>query len=251
MRIVRFRTKQGSSYGIVEIDQTVFSVEGTIEDGFLKKDEIGVLEEFNLLPPVNPSKIVAIGRNYKAHADEFDWPIPDEPLIFLKPPSSLLPHRGTIEMPNQSKRIEHEAELAVIIGKKTRNIAPQDCDRVVLGYTCANDVTARDLQQTDIVWTRSKGFDTFAPLGPFIETSFNPIDKNIRCRVNGKLRQDGNTSAMLFDVPTLISFISEIMTLEIGDVVMTGTPSGVGPLDKGDQVEVSIEGLGSLMNAVS
>jgi 2-keto-4-pentenoate hydratase/2-oxohepta-3-ene-1,7-dioic acid hydratase in catechol pathway len=200
--------------------------------------------------PVAPSKIVCIGRNYAAHAKEMGTDVPAEPLLFLKPPSALLEPGGTVLCPPESAKVEHEAELAVVIGKRAKNVAKADALSFVFGYACACDVTARDIQRKDVQFTRGKGFDTFCPIGPFIETELDPSHVAIQCRVNGQTRQDGNTADMIFDVPTLIAYVSRMMTLEPGDVILTGTPEGVGPLVAGDSLEVAIEGLGVLSLAV-
>ena len=203
------------------------------------------------MAPILPSKIVAVGRNYRAHAAEMGKPVPEEPLLFLKATTSLLAPEFTIRMPRESERVDYEAELAVIIGKTARRISKDDALSHVLGYACFNDVTARDIQQREVQFTRAKSFDTFAPLGPFIETEFDGRDVPVRCRVNGEVRQDGRTSDMVFDIPTLISYISACMTLLPGDVIATGTPAGVGKLAAGEVVEVEIEGLGILRNPVA
>lgn len=209
------------------------------------------LGEVRLLTPATPSKIVAIGRNYVAHAKELGNEVPKEPLLFLKPPSALLDPEGIIRLPPESQRVEHEAELAVVIGKRARRVSREDALNYALGYTCANDVTARDLQRRDVQFTRGKGFDTFCPLGPCLDTEVHHIPRRITCRVNGELRQNGITTDMVFGVAELLSYISQIMTLEPGDVILTGTPEGVGPLRSGDQVEIEIEGIGRLQNRVS
>ena len=188
-----------------------------------------------------PSKIVGIGRNYADHAKELGNEPPPEPIIFLKPPSALLPPHGTIVRPPQSQRVDYEGELAIVVGEHG----------AVLGYTCANDVTARDLQKKDVQFTRAKSFDTFCPLGPCIETEVGPNDLRITTRLNGAVRQDGRTSMMVFDCAFIVAFISSAMTLLPGDVILTGTPAGVGPLAAGDVVEVSIEGIGVLRNVVA
>jgi 2-keto-4-pentenoate hydratase/2-oxohepta-3-ene-1,7-dioic acid hydratase in catechol pathway len=202
--------------------------------------------EVDLLCPVVPSKIVCVGRNYAAHARELGHDIPSEPLLFLKPPSALLGHGGTVVLPPESSRVEHEAELVVVVGRRAKNLTRDEALSYVLGYTCACDVTARDLQRRDVQFTRAKGFDTFCPIGPWIETQLDASATRIRCWVGEALRQDGNTSQMLFDVPTIIAYTSHMMTLEPGDVVLTGTPDGVGPLAAGDRLVVDIEGIGSL-----
>jgi 2-keto-4-pentenoate hydratase/2-oxohepta-3-ene-1,7-dioic acid hydratase in catechol pathway len=196
--------------------------------------------------PVTPSKIVCVGRNYAAHAKELGHDIPSEPLLFLKPPSALLGPQRTVTLPPESKRVEHEAELAVIIGRRAKNLSREQALSFVFGYTCACDVTARDLQKKDVQFTRAKGFDTFCPVGPWIETDLDCAALGVRCRVNGQTRQDGSSSQMLFDVPTVVAFISHMMTLEPGDLILTGTPEGVGPLVAGDALEVEIDGIGVL-----
>jgi 2-keto-4-pentenoate hydratase/2-oxohepta-3-ene-1,7-dioic acid hydratase in catechol pathway len=196
--------------------------------------------ETDLSCPVTPSKIVCIGRNYVAHAKEMGSDVPNEPLLFLKPPSSLLGPNEQVSLPGASSRVEHEAELGVVLGKRARNVTPEEALGCVFGYACVCDVTARDLQKKDGQWTRAKGFDTFCPVGPFIETEFDPKGARVQCRVNGEIRQDGNTADMIFDVPTLIAYVSRVMTLEPGDLLVTGTPEGVGPLAPGDELEVEI-----------
>jgi 2-keto-4-pentenoate hydratase/2-oxohepta-3-ene-1,7-dioic acid hydratase in catechol pathway len=198
-----------------------------------------------------PSKIVAVGRNYAEHAKELGNEAPSEPIIFLKPPSALLPHEGTIIRPPQSQRVDHECELAIVIGKRAKNVKADRWRDFVRGFTCANDVTARDLQKKDVQFTRGKSFDTFCPLGPHIETDLDPADLSLVTRVNGEVKQNGRTSMMIFPCPFIVEFITGIMTLEPGDVILTGTPSGVGPLQSGDTVEVEIEGIGTLRNHVA
>ena len=198
-----------------------------------------------------PSKIVAVGRNYAEHAKELGNDVPSEPIIFLKPPTTVIAPGAKIVIPPQSQRVEFEGELAIVIGKRARNIARSNWRDAVLGFTCANDVTARDLQKKDVQFTRAKSFDTFCPLGPHIETELDPKDLAIQTRVNGAVKQNSRTSRMIFDVPTIIEFITSIMTLEEGDVILTGTPAGVGPLQSGDTVEVEIEGIGVLRNVVA
>jgi 2-keto-4-pentenoate hydratase/2-oxohepta-3-ene-1,7-dioic acid hydratase in catechol pathway len=202
--------------------------------------------EGDLQCPVAPSKIVCVGRNFAAHARELGHELPEEPILFLKPPSALLGPLGTVVLPPQSVRVEHEAELAVVLGKRTRKVVPGQSLGHVFGYTCACDVTARDLQRRDVQFTRAKGFDTFCPIGPWIETELDPRELPITCRVNGHTRQSGRTSQMLFDVATVVAFVSHVMTLEAGDVILTGTPEGVGPLASGDALEIDIGGVGVL-----
>ncbi len=200
----------------------------------------------DLACPVMPSKIVCIGRNYAAHARELGHDVPAEPLLFLKAPSALVGPGDSVELPPESARVEHEAELAVVIGRRAKNVAGADALAHVLGFACACDVTARDLQKKDVQFTRSKSFDTFCPVGPWIETDVDPRGLAIRCRVNDRLRQDGTTANMIFDVSTLIAYVSRMMTLEPGDTILTGTPEGVGPLSSGDSLQVEISGIGAL-----
>jgi 2-keto-4-pentenoate hydratase/2-oxohepta-3-ene-1,7-dioic acid hydratase in catechol pathway len=209
------------------------------------------LADARLVAPVAPSKIVCVGRNYREHAAELGNPMPAEPLLFLKAPSSLVGDGDAIELPAVSQRVEHEGELAVVIGRQCRRVSdaenPLD---YVLGYTCLNDVTARDLQKRDVQFTRAKSFDTFCPVGPLIETALDPLDLHVETRVNGEVRQRGRTSVMAFTVPYLIRYISHVMTMLPGDVISTGTPAGVGPLADGDVCEVEVEGIGILRNPV-
>jgi 2-keto-4-pentenoate hydratase/2-oxohepta-3-ene-1,7-dioic acid hydratase in catechol pathway len=200
---------------------------------------------------VFPSKIVCVGRNYADHAKELGNEAPSDPIIFLKPPSALLPPGGTIVLPPQSQRVDFEGELAIVIGRDAKNIKRAQWRDVVFGFACANDVTARDLQKKDVQFTRGKSFDTFLPIGPWIERDLDPSALRLRARVNGETRQDGNTSQMIFPCDFLIEFITSIMTLLPGDVILTGTPAGVGPLASGDKVEVELEGIGTLSNVVA
>lgn len=251
MRIVRYHlASQPPSFGWVLKDK-VGDLEGSPFAQFSRAEAIHSLEEVKLLPPITPTKIICIGRNYAAHAKEHDAEVPDVPLIFLKPPSTLIAQGETIFLPPQSQRVEHEAELAVVIGKSGRWIPPEEAHDHIFGYTIANDVTARDLQFRDGQWTRGKGFDTFCPLGPWIETEFDPADAVITCHVNDEMRQMASTRDMVFSVRQLIAFVSSVMTLESGDLILTGTPSGVGTLEDEDSVEVTIEGIGSLLNPVA
>ncbi len=204
-----------------------------------------------LLTPVTPTKIVCVGRNYAEHAKELGNEAPPEPIIFMKPPSALLDPGGTIVRPAASQLVHHEGELAIVIGREAKNVQASDWRDYVLGFSCANDVTARDLQKKDGQFTRGKGFDTFCPIGPCIETELDVSNLRVTTRVNGEVRQDGSTSQMIFSCAFLVEFISAIMTLMPGDVILTGTPAGVGPLNSGDAVEVEIEGIGVLRNVVA
>lgn len=200
----------------------------------------------DLRAPVKPSKIVCVGRNYAAHAKELGNEVPKEPLLFFKPPSAIVGPGEAVVLPPESERVEHEAELGVVLGRRVRRASREEAGQAILGYTCVCDVTARDLQKKDGQWTRAKGFDTFCPVGPWIETGLDPADLEVRCLVDGVLRQSGRTSQMMFDVPSLVAYVSAAMTLEPGDLVVTGTPEGVGPLAPGNKVVVSIEGIGEL-----
>ena len=219
---------------------------------FSSSDHSIPLAEVELLAPVSPSKVVCVGRNYREHAAELGNKMPEEPLLFLKAPSSIIGNGDTIELPPESKRVEHEGELGVVIGRRARHIsAEEDPLSYVLGYTCVNDVTARDLQRQDVQFTRAKSFDTFCPVGPFIVTEVNPLDLQVSTRLNGDLKQQGRTANMAFPVPFLIRYIANIMTLLPGDLIATGTPAGVSPMTAGDVVEVEVEGVGVLRNEVA
>jgi 2-keto-4-pentenoate hydratase/2-oxohepta-3-ene-1,7-dioic acid hydratase in catechol pathway len=200
-----------------------------------------------LLCPVMPSKIIGIGRNYRAHAAELGHDVPSEPLLFLKPPSALLAPGGTVELPPQSARVEHEGELGVVIGRRCRRVSVTSALDYVFGYTAACDITARDLQKKDGQWTRAKGFDGFCPVGPQVVTGVDPADLSIVVEVSGQVRQDGRTRDMIFPVAELVAYISQVMTLEPGDLISTGTPHGVSPLVPGDRVSVIIESVGTLV----
>jgi 2-keto-4-pentenoate hydratase/2-oxohepta-3-ene-1,7-dioic acid hydratase in catechol pathway len=216
-------------------------------------DQIGSLDEVRLLAPAAPSKIVCIGRNYAAHAAEHGADVPKEPLLFLKPPSSIIAPGAEIVLPELSSQVEHECELALVIGRRCRAVSEENAWDHVLGVTCGNDVTARDLQRADPQWTRGKGFDTFCPLGPWVVAGLSEEEVGhleVSCRVNGELRQQADTSMMVFSPACLIGYITQVMTLEAGDVVMTGTPAGVSPLQSGDEVTVEIEKVGTLTNPV-
>jgi 2-keto-4-pentenoate hydratase/2-oxohepta-3-ene-1,7-dioic acid hydratase in catechol pathway len=241
--IGKFRYDNEVFQGKVQGDRVIVE-RGLYNDTFL-------LSDLEILPPTYPGKIICVGLNYIDHARELNMPVPKNPLIFLKPPSSILGHLGKIEYPGQAGHVDYEGELAVIIGKRCKSVHSCDAGSVIMGYTCFNDVTARDLQKEDGQWTRSKSFDTFAPFGPFISNpELDVSDLFIRTRVNGELRQDSRTSNLIFHVPQLIEFISCIMTLEPGDVIATGTPPGVGELHDGDEVKVEIEDIGILENSV-
>jgi 2-keto-4-pentenoate hydratase/2-oxohepta-3-ene-1,7-dioic acid hydratase in catechol pathway len=250
MRIVRFQSDQQAIYGAV-VDGVVHALETGAWQQARLGPAVASLDAVSLLAPCQPTKVVAVGLNYAAHAAEAGAEIPAEPLLFFKPPSSVIGPGAPIVYPlHLSQRVEHEAELAVIIRRRAWRVQPEEASAFVLGYTCANDVTARDLQRRDGQWTRSKGFDTFCPLGPWIMTDLDVADVAVRCWVNGQLRQDGRTRDLIFPVDSLIAHVSAVMTLEPGDVILTGTPAGVGPLLPRDRVAVEIEGIGTLENEV-
>jgi len=249
LKIVRFKQGEAFGYGLVE-GNLIYALEGDPYGDFGPGMRVGRLGRVRLGPPCQPSKIIALGLNYADHAAEAGLPLPEQPIIFLKPPTAVIGDQDRIIYPAISQRVDYEAELAVVMGRRARNVPSHEARRYILGYTCGNDVTARDLQQQDGQWTRSKSFDTFCPLGPWIVTDLNPSKLAITCRVNGEVRQAGNTKDMIFSIWSLVSFISQIMTLEPGDVILTGTPAGVGPLSPGDMVEVEIEGIGTLRNEV-
>ncbi|MEN6299378.1 MAG: fumarylacetoacetate hydrolase family protein [Anaerolineaceae bacterium] len=251
MQLLRFRVGEDiPRYGWLHQNQ-IGLIEGNPFGEFRRLEATIPIEKARLLVPVSPSKIVCVGRNYVAHAKEHQADIPEYPLIFLKPPSSVIGPNETIIIPPQSQQVEHEAELAIVIGKTGRWIPAEQAPSIVYGYTIANDVSARDLQRRDGQWTRSKSFDTFCPLGPWIETDFDPSDAVISCYVNEDMRQMASTRDMIFGVRQLIAFITSIMTLYPGDVILTGTPAGVSPLSPGDIVKITIEGLGTLQNNVA
>ena len=251
MKLVRFSYQESAAAAGIVQDGVVFTVAGDLYRKAIPSRRVAPLSEVRLLSPCRPGKIIAIGRNYAAHAAEHAAEVPAEPLMFLKPPSAVIGPGETIILPPQSKQVEHEAELVVVIGRQGRNIPAETALEWVFGYTCGNDVTARDLQRSDGQWTRAKGFDTFCVLGPWIETDLRPEHLDVSCRVNGELRQAGNTADLAFDIPTLVAYASSVMTLEPGDVIMTGTPAGVGPLLPGDRVAVEVSGIGVLENPVA
>jgi len=249
MRLVRFRFGDRIAHGALE-EGTIRVLRGTFFEDPLPTGEEVPLDDVRLLAPVLPSKVVAVGRNYAAHAAEFGGEVPEEPLVFLKPSTAVSGPEDLIPLPAISRRVDYEGELAVVIGALSRNVRAEEAYRVILGYTCGNDVTLRDLQKKDGQWTRAKGFDGSCPLGPWIETVLDPNDVRIETRVNGETRQFATTADMVFGVATLIEHVTTFMTLLPGDVIMTGTPEGVGKLEPGDRVEVEIEGIGILGNTV-
>jgi 2-keto-4-pentenoate hydratase/2-oxohepta-3-ene-1,7-dioic acid hydratase in catechol pathway len=251
MRFVRFAIGSTIGYGTVEDDGQIRAITTTPFLPWESTDERFTAEQVRVLSPVLPSKIVAVGLNYRSHAEETGMPLPEEPMIFLKPTTSVIGPGDTIKLPAQSKRVDHEGELAIVIGKAARGIDEDGAVAAILGYTCANDVTARDLQAKDIQFTRAKGFDTFCPLGPQVVTDIDPGSLELICRVNGEVRQQQKTSDLVFGCAALVAFVASVMTLLPGDVILTGTPSGIAPLSNGDQVDVEISEIGVLRNSVS
>jgi len=251
MRLVRFRHGDRIATGAIQPgSDTIQVIAGTFfEDPLPTGDEVAI-DDVMLLAPVLPSKLVCVGKNYAAHAAEFGMDVPEEPLLFLKPSTAVIGPGDAIRLLAISRRIDYEGELAVVMGRLARNVRAEDASRFILGYTCANDVTLRDLQKTDDQWARAKGFDGSAPLGPWIETSVDPTDAVIETRLNGDVVQHASTSDMVFGVAELIAYVTSFMTLLPGDALLTGTPEGVGRLQGGDVVEVEVEGVGTLRNAV-
>lgn len=257
MRYAKVMGPSGPGYCAVEDRNGAWwastAIAGPEEDplAFMQGFQSAALDTLTLLVPVRPSKIVCVGRNYRDHAAELGNDVPSEPLIFLKPPSSLLAPGGVIEIPAISKRVDFEGELGIVIGRRCRNFQPgEDAGSYIRGYVLVNDVTARDLQKSDPQWTRGKGFDTFCPVGPVVSDEIDPIGGSVTVtsKLNGELRQQGSTTDFLFAIPELLRFVSSIMTLEPGDLIPTGTPAGVGAMQSGDTVEVAIDGLGVLRN---
>ena len=251
MRLLRFRYGDRIATGVVDAEgEAVRPLEGTFFENPIPTGETLSIDEVSLLAPVLPSKVVCVGKNYAAHAAEFGMQVPEEPLLFLKPSTAVIGPGDPIRLLPISRRVDYEGELAVVIGRLARGVRTEDAFKYILGYTCANDVTLRDLQKTDEQWARAKGFDGSAPIGPWIETDLDPNDAIVRTRLNGEIRQQASTSEMVFGVATLIEYITDFMTLLPGDVLLTGTPEGVGTLSDGDVVEVEVEGVGVLRNEV-
>jgi len=267
MHIVRFiinepfdaSTRTAARWGMLLDDQWVYPLE---QAPYLEGDTNGTYAptvagrpvsraRVTLLPPATPSKILCVGRNYAEHAAELGNEVPEKPLIFLKTPSSLIGPGVAVVHPALSERVDYEAELALVIGRRCRHLREEDAMDVIFGYTAANDVTARDLQSIDKQWARAKGFDTFGPLGPWLDTEYDPHDRSIRCLVNNEVRQESNTGHMIFSIPRILAYITRAITLEPGDLILTGTPAGVGPVQPGDVMTVQIDGLGELSNPVA
>ena len=260
VRIARFAVDGQVSFGVIEgppasaapdpSELVVAGIEGHPFGPFSFTGERHALPSVRLLAPVLPSKVVCIGKNYADHAAEMGGEAPASPVVFLKPSTSVVGPGEAVRLPRDSERVDHEAELAVVIGRLCRDVPRERALDVVLGWTCANDVTARDHQQADGQWTRGKSHDTFCPIGPWVETELDVRDLGVQCRVDGELRQDGRTAQLIHDVPSVIAWITGFMTLLPGDVVLTGTPAGVGPLTAGSSVDVVVEGIGTLTNPV-
>lgn len=249
MILGRFMYKEQVFNGIITGD----TVTAILDEPFKHKKAAGPvygLDQLKILAPCRPTKAVCVGLNYRDHAGELGLALPDEPVLFLKPATAVIGPGEKILYPPASSQVDYEAELAVVIGRTCRNVRVQEARQYILGYTCANDVTARDLQRRDGQWTRAKSFDTFLPLGPYIVNDLDPGRLKIYLRLNGEIRQESCTDQLLFNVSELVSFISRVMTLNPGDVILTGTPAGVGPVAVGDKVEVEIEGIGTLINEV-
>ncbi len=249
MRFGRVRTQRGDFYAELSGGQARLLAGAPYEAVSYTGEELAP-EAFALLVPAKPRNIVAVGLNYLSHASELKMALPKEPLIFSKFTSSILDPGGVVVKPPQCERLDYEAELAFVVGKQCRNVPKEEAADYIFGYTCLNDVTARDLQNTDGQWARCKGFDTFCPFGPWIETELDPKNAHVRAILNGKTVQEGNTSDFIFDAYTLLAYISSFMTLEPGDVVTMGTPGGIGPMQPGDTVSVLIDGIGELKNTV-
>lgn len=259
MRILRFTPPAGSPlgpdplYGILENESQIRVINGDpLYSGIHLRDETISLDSVRILAPVIPrSKVVCVGKNYADHAAEMGGEVPKEPIIFLKPNTSVIGPGDVINWPRQSERVDHEAELAIVISRICKDVPKSRFKDVIFGYTIANDVTARDIQKSDGQWTRGKGFDTFCPLGPWIDTEFEPGSQRITAKVEGVVKQDASLDEMVFDIPTLIEFITSAMTLLPGDVILTGTPSGIGPMSANGEITIAIDGLGELTNRVS
>lgn len=249
MRLLRFRYGDRIATGAIDAgSEEVRLLKGTFFEDPLPTGEVVPLDDVHLLAPVLPSKLVCVGKNYAGHAAEFGMGVPEEPLLFLKPSTAVIGPNDPIHLLPISRRVDFEGELAVVVGRIARDVRAEDAFKYILGYTCANDVTLRDLQKPDDQWARAKGFDGSCPLGPWIETELDPTDATVRTRVNGEIRQQATTADMVFGVATLLEYVTTFMTLLPGDSLLTGTPEGVGPLASGDVVEVEVEGVGVLRN---
>ena len=253
MKFIRFTSGDTiSRSGILKNDTEVVEISGDMFNKYQETDNVYQLNEIKVLPPSVPSKIICVGLNYSDHAEEMNKPLPPSPMLFMKPNTAVIAHNEEIIYPSHmSKRVDYESEIAVVIGQEAYMVEEEHASEYIFGYTCINDITARDLQKIDIQFTRGKGFNTFAPFGPFIETEISPDNLSIMTLLNNEVKQNSTTSNLIFKINTLVSFISKIMTLLPGDVIATGTPAGVGPVEPGDTLEVRIEGIGSLINTVA
>jgi 2-keto-4-pentenoate hydratase/2-oxohepta-3-ene-1,7-dioic acid hydratase in catechol pathway len=248
---ITYAAIDGLAVDLAVTDESLVAfIDGHLFGDWSPQGSVARARDVELLAPVIPSKIVGIGRNYRDHASEMGGEVPGEPLMFIKPSTSVIGPGDAIRLPWQSEQVDHEAELAIVIGRMCRDVPRDRAAEVIFGFTCANDVSARDLQRADSQWTRAKGFDTFCPLGPWIDTEFDWTDATIICSVNGEIRQYANTGDVIFGVPDLVAAVTSVMTLLPGDVILTGTPAGVGPIGQGDTVSVTIQGLGTLTNTV-
>ena len=253
MKIIRYEANGGAAYGILEDDDSIKQLVGSPFEDFSVGDKVAELADVNVLPPVEPKKIIGVGLNYTKHIEEIGMQKPQFPMLFMKPHSGVIGQGDNIIYPTHGQRIEYECELTVVIGKTTRRVSEANALDYVLGYTCGNDVSERTIQFAEMkmgAMLIGKGFDTFCPLGPVIATGLDPSDLRLQTRLNGETKQDDSTSDLLFSVPKLVSYISEAMTLEPGDCILTGTPSGVAPIKPGDVIEIEIEGVGVLRNPV-
>lgn len=249
MKFIRFK-KEGRIFQGLLSEKKVHVITGDMFSDFSAAKEGLDLAGINLLAPCVPGKVIAVGLNYRGHAREMQMPIPEEPLLFMKPATAVIGPESPIVYPEMSQRVDYEGELGVVIGRTCKHISEADAPSFIFGYTCVNDVTARDLQKKDVQFTRAKSFDTFCPIGPCIETGLDPATARIETRLNGELRQETTTGDFICPVYALVAFISRVMTLLPGDVIATGTPSGIGPMQPGDEVEVRISGIGALRNRV-
>ncbi|SJZ34543.1 fumarylacetoacetate hydrolase family protein [Selenihalanaerobacter shriftii] len=251
MKFVRFRKDAKIQLGILNENDKIRAIQGDIKTDYELTEEYYDLANVELLTPCQPSKIICVGLNYLDHAKELNMELPEEPVIFMKPSTSVIGPEDEINYPQMSSQVDYEAEIAVVMKKEAKDLTIEEVEDYILGYTCFNDVTARDLQTKDGQWTRAKSFDTFSPLGPVIVNDINPNELKIQLYQNDSLKQDSNTSQMIFSIKEIISFISQIMTLNPGDVIATGTPPGVGEVKLSDKIEVKIEGIGSLVNTIT
>lgn len=252
MKFIRFSSGSSKEHiGILKNENEIVEITGDMFGEYKKTDNVFSLDDIKVLPPTSPSKVLCVGLNYRDHAAEMNKPLPQAPMLFMKPNTAVIAHNEEIVYPSHmSKRVDYEGEIAVVIGREAYMVEERDAEDYIFGYTCINDITARDLQKIDIQFTRGKGFNTFAPFGPFIETEISPDNLGIMTLLNNEVKQDSNTDNLIFKVKTLVSFISKIMTLLPGDIIATGTPAGIGPVKPGDRLEVRIEGIGSLVNHV-